>query len=69
MELNLNNIEIMKVISVIIDIIEKFFIRSSKTMRFNESFEDINYCTLIDFNNQTVTKDIGIHWELCDCYE
>lgn len=68
-ELNLNNIEIMKVISVIIDIIEKFFIRSSKTMRFNESFEDINYCTLIDFNNQTVTKDIGIHWELCDCYE
>ncbi|MCI1615628.1 McbB family protein [Heyndrickxia oleronia] len=69
-ETPLGPIEIVNILSVILNQLDRFIIRESGMVLFsNESLQDINNCIMMDLITRQKSNDTGIFWELCDCYE
>ncbi|MCT1398562.1 McbB family protein [Paenibacillus sp. p3-SID867] len=69
-EYPLEIIEIINITKILFDLYDKFILRKSGfVIQSHESLHEINECISFDLRTKIKTKDIGIHWEMCDCYE
>ncbi|UHA74286.1 McbB family protein [Paenibacillus sp. 481] len=63
-------VETYNMMTMILNQLDKFVFRTKgRVLYSNESLEDINHTFMLDLSTNKISRDVSIHWELCDCYE
>lgn len=66
----LTTVSLIDILSLLLRKLDKFIFRTKGNVLFhNESIEDMNSTTMLNTLNNSLSNDISIHWEMCDCYE